>query len=380
MEEELGGQKMTVQKESPTFPPLQAIPSPSPPPVLSPEQVEFGNPIPPIERIRIYSSKQWEDFIFEWVDSLRQKYSEVNRCGGAGDMGRDVVAFVHNSNEWDNYQCKHYDQPLMPSDIWIELGKLMYYSHCGDYTYPRKYYFVAPQGAGTKLSNLLRDTDKLHQGLIDNWDKKCKTKITSTSNVNLSTELKQYINKANFSIFSVLSPLTIIAQHRMTPWYTARFGGDLPERPAPVPPPPDITSTELNYNYVSQLFKAYGDHLKSKILSISDLQPEYKLYQHFLRSRESFYSAESLKSFSKDHLPGTFERLQEQYYDGVIDTVEKPYDDGYARVIATIELAKQLNITDQPLQKRTSMKDKGGICHQLVNDQKMWWMPCLKTG
>jgi hypothetical protein len=38
---------------------------------------------------------EWEEFILEWVDALRlnQQYSEVHRCGGKGDMGRDIIGF-----------------------------------------------------------------------------------------------------------------------------------------------------------------------------------------------------------------------------------------------------------------------------------------------
>ena len=62
------------------------------------------------------SSGEWEDFVLEWAHSLKAKYAAVQRCGGAGDMGRDVVAYEVNGqvDPWDNYQCKHYDHALHP--------------------------------------------------------------------------------------------------------------------------------------------------------------------------------------------------------------------------------------------------------------------------
>lgn len=97
--------------------------------IVSSSGMAGGQPIPPIERIKIFSSNQWEDFILEWADSLRFEYSLVERCGGAGDMGRDIVATCVNPKDgWDYYQCKHYKNPLHPSDIWVEIGKLVYYS------------------------------------------------------------------------------------------------------------------------------------------------------------------------------------------------------------------------------------------------------------
>lgn len=103
------------------------LPTPKPPPGgVSAAAVVGGQPIPPIERIKLFSADQWEEFIAEWVDSLRDSYSSVEKCGGVGDMGRDIVAVSVDDHEiWDNYQCKHYAGPLQPSQVWIEFGKLV---------------------------------------------------------------------------------------------------------------------------------------------------------------------------------------------------------------------------------------------------------------
>ena len=53
-------------------------------PLASPETVAVGLPIPPIERIKVMGGTQWEEFVLEWADSLRQRYERVERCGGAG--------------------------------------------------------------------------------------------------------------------------------------------------------------------------------------------------------------------------------------------------------------------------------------------------------
>ena len=134
-----------------TTQPLPNLPAQS---VVLPADIAAAGPaIPDLERLRIMSPIEWEDFILEWAHSLKSKYQLVEKCGGAGDMGRDVVAYQTNgqTDPWDNYQCKHYDHPLLPSDVWCELGKLCYYTHVGEYTLPHAYYFVSPQGAGNKL-------------------------------------------------------------------------------------------------------------------------------------------------------------------------------------------------------------------------------------
>ena len=50
---------------------------------------------------------------------------------------------------------------------------------------------------------------------------------------------------------------------------------------------------------------------------------------HFNRQREAFYQAESLRVFVRDKVePGTFDRLQEEIFVGVIDTRDARHDDG----------------------------------------------------
>ena len=123
---------------------------------LDPHVVASGPAIPPIERVALFSAEQWEHFTDEWAASLTD-YAKVERASGAGDKGCDIVAFpVEGGAVWDNYQCKHYDKPLTPTDIWVELGKICHYSFIGEYTIPRKYRFVAPRNVGTKLASYLR--------------------------------------------------------------------------------------------------------------------------------------------------------------------------------------------------------------------------------
>jgi hypothetical protein len=349
------------------------LPPPVPPPIVHADIVGSGLPIPPIERIKIFSSTQWEEFVLEWADSLREEYSVVERCGGAGDMGRDIIGTCKNDDEkWENYQCKHYKHPLMPSDIWVELGKLIFYTRHGEYVYPNRYYFVAPQGAGTGLSNLLKKPEKLRAGLFANWNEKCREMITSTTKIELDADLKEYIERLDFSIFEAVPPLRIIDQHANTRWHIARFGGGLPSRP-PVESPP-IEPTVVEANYVRQLFDAYGEQLHRKINSKSDLTVETEHNEH-CDSRIEFYSAESLRAFSRDTLPpGQFEILQDEVHSGIKDEIRAKHSDGYSRVLAVVKTARTLQLTGHALVGRISVRDYGGICHQLANDLKVKWV------
>ena len=216
--------------------PVPIPPPPTPPPGLSADVVASGLPVHPEERIRLFSASQWELFIQEWVDSLRDEYELVERCGGAGDMGRDVIATVKGGNGiWDNYQCKHYEDSLKPGDIWVELGKLAYYTKRGDFSYPRRYYFIAPRGAGTKLSNLLKKPQELRSELFQQWDKHCRERITKTMVVECDAAMKAHIENLDFSIFQAIDPaLTACVQLSLA-------GPHLASGSQPAAPPPMTT-------------------------------------------------------------------------------------------------------------------------------------------
>lgn len=357
-------------------PPPVPIPRPSlPPPGLSADTVETGLPIHPVDRVRLFSPDQWEHFVQEWVDSLRDEYELVERCGGAGDMGRDVIATVKGGNgAWDNYQCKHYQKALTPSDIWVELGKLAYYTLKGKYSYPRNYFFVAPQGVGPKLSNFLQKPQALREGLLANWNKECRTEITKIEVVECDDAMTTHIASLDFSVFKTKPLLRIIDEHAKTRWHAARFGGGLPPRPEPMPPPSVPSNNEAVF--VSELRFAYADHLKQDLEELdSGLAIREDLREHFHDARVEFYSAEGLRTFSRDTLPqGEFEKLQDEVHSGIKDEVRGTHPDGYQRVLAVVKTARTLQLTSNPLATRIHTRDRGGICHQLVNDGKIRWV------
>jgi len=357
-------------------PPPVAVPQPAAPPGgLAADVVASGLPVHPVDRVRLFSPDQWEGFVQEWVDSLRDKYELVERCGGAGDMGRDIIATVTGgTGVWDNYQCKHYQKPLAPGDIWIELGKLAYYTLKGEYSYPRSYFFVAPQGVGPKLSNLLKKPHDLRDGLLTNWDTACRTEITKTAVVDCDAGMKAHIASLDFSIFKTKPLLRIIEEHAKTRWYVARFGGGLPPRPEP-PLPPGLPTVDETV-FVGELRRAYADHLRQELKDIdAGLASREDLREHLHDARVEFYSAEGLRTFSRDTLPqGEFEKLQDELHSAIKDDVRGGHADGYQRVLAVVKTARTVQLTSNPLTTRIHNRDRGGICHQLANDGKVRWV------
>ena len=210
--------------------------------------------------------------------------------------------------------------------------------------------------------------------MIENWEQTCENRVISTP-IKLTPKFLAFINEFDFGIFKYKPPLDLLDEHRQTKHHAIRFGGGLVKRrPAPPAPDKDIRASESRY--VGQLFDAYTDHLGNLVEFIEDLRKHPSLKQHFDRQREHFYSAESLKEFERDQLPNTesFDNLKEEVYQGIIDTVNDSYVDGYERIKATIKVAFSCQITSYPLTSVLTLQDRGGICHHLANENRITWV------
>ncbi|MGA8366347.1 MAG: ABC-three component system protein [Candidatus Acidiferrales bacterium] len=343
---------------------------------MTQDQAVHGPPVRPQQRILLYSADEWELFVQEWAHfCLRNLYAQVQRFSGAGDRGIDIAGFrdaPRLQGAWDNYQCKHYARGLYPSDAWPEVGKILWYSFKGEYKAPRRYFFVAPRGAGTSLANLLANPAKLKEGLIKNWDTQVARKITETERVALEGPFLAYVSAFDFSIFEAKTALQLIEDHRACPYHAVRFGVGLPPRPAAARPPEQLASTESRY--VAQLLAAYADHKKTAVSDVQSLRSWPNLNEHFGRQREAFYHAESLRVFARDTVPaGTFESLQDDIHSGVIDVCEASHPDGFVRVRSVTKAARELQLTSNALLSCAKPKDRDGVCHQLANEDRLQW-------
>ena len=338
--------------------------------------VHSGLPIPKAIRVKNFSPEEWEVFIEEWATSLESSYVKVRRFGGAGDCGVDIAGFCTDKgfeDTWDNYQCKRYAHPLRPSDIWVELGKIIYYSHIGEYTPPRKHYFVASHDVGTTLEKLLNKPTELREKFKENWDGHCKSKITTTKEIELNGDFLSYVDAFNFVIFSSKSHIELIEGHSHTGFHAVRFGGGLPARPNPAAPPSVPVVSESRY--IRQLLDAYGEHLGISLRDMSALVAHSALENNFRRQRERFYHAEALRNFARDTVPeGTFDDLKDEVYHGVVDVTDAAHPNGYERMKATVAQASTVSLTANPLASVTKSQDRQGICHQLANEDRLEWV------
>jgi hypothetical protein len=78
--------------------------------------------------------------------------------------------------------------------------------------------------------------------------------------------------------------------------------------------------------------------------------------------------------FARDNVPaGTFESLQADVFDGVIDVCQSDHTDGFECVKEVTRAARELNLTSNALISCVKPSDRTGMCHQLANEDKLRW-------
>lgn len=132
----------------------------------------------------------------------------------------------------------------------------------------------------------------------------------------------------------------------------------------------------MDQRYVRQLLSVYAQSIDDdqQSLDLSLLDKNDTIRNNFLRQRERFYHAESLRSFSRDTVPvGVFEALQDDIFDGVVDMCEASHACDIDRLNAIMSQAANVIVDASPLSSVTRPRDKQGVCHQLVNDNRLNW-------
>ncbi len=353
------------------------LPAPSPEgKIPSSQKVLTGKQFPPKQHLFVISGDDWEEFLVEWGESQKTKYHLVTGLGGANDHGVDVACFYTDKGfqgEWDNFQCKYYKgAPLAPVTAIPEIGKMLWHIHNKNITTPIAYYFFAPKDCGLSLKKLLLDSLKLKKKVFDEWDKWCANSITSTQTVLLKGDFLDFVEQFDFSIFQYKPVLEVIEEHSKTRYYAIRFGGGLKDRPDPDKPP--VNASDIEARYIEQLNEAYTDYKKISAQDL-ELRNHPKLERHFHRQREAFYAAESLRSFARDSVPpGTFEALQGELLDGVIDTAENDHEDGLKKLKEVMKVSLSVPLDSNGLIQVVKVKDRHGICHQLANKDQLVWV------
>lgn len=346
---------------------------------LSNSEILLGSSVlTPNQVLDAIDEDQYEVLTLQWAYyHLKKKYIKVYQLGSSGDKGRDICAIIDKEKDiWDLYQCKHYSKQLSPTMIYLEMGKLCYFSYKKEYSIPKKYYFVSPKGVGSDLEKLIRNPELFRMQISENWEKYCEKKIEKGLQIKLSGDFHRYFNVFDFSIVDWIEPNEFIDQFRHSPFFSRWFGGGLSKTRKKLP----TATKEIQENeliYIKEIFKAYGDYLNKTIEEVKDFSDRKELINHFNRQRDSFYVADSLYQFSRDVLPygnKSFEQLKDDTYHLIIDIVESDFENGFERLKAAIQEAKRGHFKNNPLNQEINMQDRTGVCHHLVNDERINWV------
>lgn len=313
-----------------------------------------------------------EIFVLRWAKVMtRPAYHHVERFSGSSDMGRDVVGFLTkhlHEGPWHNYQCKQLGhRNLSPGAALLELGKIIHFSHQGEFSLPEQYTFVAPRGLSRHLESLIFNPSALKQALIDRWDECCAKKIERGKTIPLEARLLAHLNAFHFTAVRRKSIDDILTDDAAKPALAAMFGTD-PGSPPPGVVPPTVADEELRY--ARELLSAYGDRDKCTYCH-DDIVAHDTHGQHFSEQRERFYAADSFKRFYRDNtLEEEIAAFEKEIYHGIEAKHRERHADPLARVDAVMGQAAVVSPAG-PLARHARVQVKQGVCHHFINDERI---------
>lgn len=143
-------------------------------------------------------------------------------------------------------------------------------------------------------------------------------------------------------------------------------------------------STYAEINYVRALLAAYASDAKVDSISEEELslKVEYKEYKiNFDKERKDYYQAESIREatrdsdvFNTDKL--SFDGLKEEIHQGVKETYDAKYPNGYKRMFAVTEKAVEIPLSSLLSTKLRWVNNaiKRGTVHVYINDEGEGWV------
>lgn len=326
----------------------------------------------PIDRhILALTDEQLESFVREWIGH-KKEYAEVQRFTGPGDMGRDVVGYLtkeRHDGPWHNYQCKQYGRTLPTGLGLLELGKVLFYSHAGEFTAPTAFFFVAPRGVNRNLRRYISKPAELKGALLGGWDQYCAERIVDGQRLKLTADLRAFIDGWDFSLVKAISVDEILGDLASKPVLQAWFGID--PGPAPVGIVPDeIEPHELPY--IQQLLDAYGER-ESCILDKEGARTHAVHGPHLKMQRERFFDADSFTRFYRDNtMQVEIEILRRDLRHGIAEAFGAEYPDSLQRVDAVMSQAAVVHPSGA-LARHARVPVRQGICHHFANEGSLKW-------
>jgi hypothetical protein len=127
--------------------------------------------------------------------------------------------------------------------------------------------------------------------------------------------------------------------------------------------------------YVGAIYGAFSEHLNVPTCDLVLLAVHKYLQDTFDHARVCFYSAESLKEFSRETWPddSSFHAIADVIHQGVKYTMTDNHADGYQRMRAACDTALKVQVDPTLPLGDPPPNDRIGICHQLANDGLVKW-------
>ncbi|GBQ06418.1 ABC-three component system protein [Acetobacter cerevisiae] len=147
----------------------------------------------------------------------------------------------------------------------------------------------------------------------------------------------------------------------------AMFGTDPGKPPEGVVP---LAVAQREARYAIELFLAYGEK-DGCTYSEDDVVVHTVHGPHFSEQRERFYTADEFRRHYRDNTLGAeMAALEDEVYHGIIQKHREKYATALDRVEAVMGHAAVISPTG-PLAVHARVQVRQGICHHLVNDERI---------
>lgn len=143
--------------------------------------------------------------------------------------------------------------------------------------------------------------------------------------------------------------------------------------------PESIQPMELPY--VKALYVAYSKTSGATEIGEPDDLNRLNYRGHFERQRRTFYMAETIRREVRDSIrPGEndpFDDLKNEIEEGIIEVAESAHSNPVAKVDAVMSKAVEVSIStgvDDATNNWIGPGERKGVCHMLVNDERLKWV------
>lgn len=217
-----------------------------------------------------------------------------------------------------------------------------------------------------------------------------------TLNSKQRNDLKSYFDKADYQNFLTEALLIALMQENILKSNkeskriadikddvdAIKYIAEKYHKPVVIIAPEHSTYGEINY--VRALLAAYASDAKVDSISEEELglKVEYKSYKvNFDKERKYYYQAESIREatrdsdvFNTDKL--SFDGLKEEIHQGVKETYDAKYPNGYKRMFAVTEKAVEIPLSSLLSTKLKWVNNaiKRGTVHVYINDEGEEWV------